>query len=188
MRRCERRLRRGMALRSCGSQPQVAGGGIRAAGGRRMRRCERRLRRGERIIVAAARSRRFPVEEYGQLEGEDAPLRAAPTEGADYRSCGSQPQVAGGGIRAAGGRRMRRCERRLRRGRIIVAAARSRRFLVGECGQLEGEGCAAASGAYWVFVISSTERKASITALTGNRITYWVFVISSTERKELVHE
>ena len=67
-----------------------------------MRRCERRLRRGW-LFVAAARSRRFLVEECGRLEGEDAPLRAAPTEGADYRSCGSQPQVPGGGIRAAGG-------------------------------------------------------------------------------------
>jgi len=59
-----------------------------------MRRYERRLRR-ERIIVAAARSRRFLVEEYGRLEGEDAPLAAAPTEGADYRSCGSQPHALG---------------------------------------------------------------------------------------------
>jgi len=37
-------------------------------------------------------------------EQEETPLRAAPTGGAAFRSCGSQPQVPGGRMQAAGGR------------------------------------------------------------------------------------
>ena len=44
-----------------------------------MRRCEQAYG-GGRLFVAAARSRRFLVDESRRLEGEEAPLRAAPTE------------------------------------------------------------------------------------------------------------